>query len=191
MKLEEAIRKRRSVRKYKAARLTVQTVRELLELAACAPSASNGQPWVFVVVEDRDYLQSLSDRAKTFWLEYMQDAPAMKRYRKVLSSPEFNVFYNAPVLVLIYGDSNVRTFICDCSLAAQNLMLAAWDRGIGSCWIGFADHIANTPEVKAELKVPEKYELVAPIILGYPDGACERRGVRKEVQVINWKYPHR
>lgn len=188
MELVEAIRKRRSVRKYKDARLPEQTVRELLELATWAPSASNNQPWVFVVVEDRDYLKSLSDRAKTFWLENMQEAAAMKRYRGALSSPEFNVFYDAPVLVLIYGDRNIRTFICDCTLAAQNLMLAAWDRGIGSCWIGFADDIANTPEVKAELNVPEGYELVAPIILGYPDGAGGR-GVRKEAQVINWKLP--
>jgi len=188
MKLLEAIRKRRSVREYNAVRLTEQTIRELLELATWAPSASNNQPWAFVVVEDRDYLKSLSDRAKTFWLEHMQDAPAMKCYREALSNPEFNVFYNAPVLVLIYGDRNIRTFICDCSLAAQNLMLAAWDRGIGSCWIGFADDIANTPEVKAELNVPEEYDLVAPIILGYPNGANKRRGVRKEAQVINWKY---
>lgn len=186
MELIEAIRARRSVRKYKSDRIPEQTVRELLELAAWSPSGSNMQPWLFVVVENREYLQNLSDRAKVYLLERMKAAPSLERYRSVLSNPQFNIFYNAPALVLIYGDKNAFTFKNDCSMAAQNLMLSAWERGIGSCWIGFATGIGNAPDVKGALKVPEEYELVAPILLGYPDGPTGK-GARKEARVITWK----
>ena len=71
-------------------------------------------------------------------------------------------------------------------MAALNLMLAAHDRGIGSCWIGFANGIGNTPEIKKELNVPDEYERVAPIILGYPDGSAGK-GSREEVKIMNWK----
>ncbi|MCL6561187.1 MAG: nitroreductase [Firmicutes bacterium] len=186
MELNEVIRNRRSVRKYKSDPIPEQTVRELLELAAWAPNGMNLQPWVFAVVEDREYMKSLSDRAKTYLLERLQVAPALERYRALFTNPQFNIFYDAPVLVLIYGDKNVMTHLFDCSMAAQNLMLSAWDKGIGSCWIGFANGIADTPEVKKELGVPEGYELVAPIILGYPEGATGK-GARSEVKVVNWK----
>lgn len=186
MELTEAIRLRRSVRKYKSDRIPEQVIKELVELAAWAPSGSNGQPWIFVVVENREYLQNLSDRAKTFLLERIKAAPALERYQGVLSNPQFNIFYDAPTLVLICGDTNAHTFRNDCSMAAQNLMLSAWERGVGSCWIGFATGIGNAPDVKRELKIPEEYELVAPIVLGYPDGPTEK-GVRKEARVMTWR----
>jgi nitroreductase len=67
-------------------------------------------------------------------------------------------------------------------MAAQNLMLSAWDKGIGSCWIGFARGFCGTPEFKDELKAPQEYELVAPVILGYPADP-PAKGARKEIQV--------
>lgn len=56
----------------------------------------------------------------------------------------------------------------DCALAAQNLMLAAYAAGLGSCWIGFAQSFLNTPEGKALLGLPSAWVPVAPIIIGYP-----------------------
>ncbi|HOV79965.1 MAG TPA: nitroreductase [Bacillota bacterium] len=187
MELSEAIRTRRSVRKYRSEPLPERTVRELIELAVWAPSGMNGQPWAFVVVEDGEYMKGLSGRAKKFLLDRIDKSGGRyERYTGVLSDPAFDIFYGAPVLVLIYGDRSHLTYICDCSMAALNLMLAARDRGIGSCWIGFATGIGNTPEVKAELKVPEEYELVAPVVLGYPAGPAGK-GVRNEAKIISWR----
>lgn len=187
MELTEAILTRRSVRKYKSDSIPEQTIRELIELAAWAPSGMNGQPWVFVVVEDGEYLRALSNRAKAFLLERIKNIGGpLGRYKQVLSNPDFDIFYNAPALVLIYGDTNTLTYVYDCSMAAQNLMLSACERGIGSCWIGFANGIGNTPEVKAELNVPEHYALVAPVILGYPEGSTGK-GARSQAKIISWK----
>jgi nitroreductase len=56
----------------------------------------------------------------------------------------------------------------DCSLAAQNLMLAAYSFGLGTCWIGLSQSYLNTAEGKAALSLPEAWVPVAPIIVGYP-----------------------
>lgn len=186
MELVAALRTRRSVRKYKGERLPERTIRELLELAVWAPSGMNTQPWAFVVLEDREYLKNLSGRAKTFLLERLNIMPQLEKYRGMLADPDLDIFHGAPVLVMIYSSKASSTYLNDCSMAALNLMLAAWDRGLGSCWIGFASGIGNTPEVKKELGVPEEYALVAPVILGYPAGPAEP-AQRKPPQILSWK----
>jgi nitroreductase len=184
VELVEAIRSRRSVRKYKSDPIPEQTVKELLELAAWAPSGTNTQPWLFVLVKGDEYLKDLSDRSRAFMLDQMGDVPALKNYRTMLSNPDFNIFYGAPVLVLIFGSQSAYTYINDCSMAALNLMLAAWDRGIGSCWIGFARGYCGTPACMKELNVPEGYELVAPVILGYP-AVQPGQVARKDLKIIS------
>ncbi|MDD4334863.1 MAG: nitroreductase [Desulfotomaculaceae bacterium] len=182
MELLEAIRTRRSVRKYKNDLIPEQIIKELLELAAWAPSGMNTQPWLYIVVEGKDYLKTLSDHCKSYILEAMEALPAIQSYRTTLSNPGFDIFYGAPVLVLIFGNKNAFTYPNDCSMAALNLMLTAWERGIGSCWIGFARAYCGTPEFKEELKVPPEYQLVAPVILGYP-AEPPGQGSRKEIKV--------
>lgn len=186
MEVNKAIRTRRSVRKYKDEKLPEQTIRELIELAVWAPSAVNNQPWAFVVLEDREYLKNLSGRAKTFVLERLDKLPHLEKYRSMLGNPDLDIFHGAPALVLIYSPKTLDTYVNDCSMAALNLMLAAWDRGIGSSWIGFARGIGNTPGVKKELGVPEEYQLVAPVILGYPEGSTASVD-RKPPQILSWR----
>jgi nitroreductase len=182
MELKEAIRTRRSVRRYSSDPVPEKVVKELLELAAWAPSGMNTQPWLYVVIEGRDYLKDLSDKCRAYILEIMDEMPALENYRAMLSNPDFNLFYGAPVLVLIYGNQNAFTYTNDCTMAALNLMLAAWDKGIGSCWIGFAKAYCGTPEFKAGLKVPPEYQLVAPVILGHPADP-PGQVARKEINV--------
>lgn len=186
MELVEALKTRRSVRKYKSDQVPDETIRELIELATWAPSGMNRQPWVFAVVQDRELMRRISGRAKARVLDRMKEMPVLGRYGGMMADPDFNIFYDAPTLVLIYGDPAALTFRYDCSMAALNLMLAAWDRGIGSCWIGFAQFAGNAPEIKEELNVPPEYELVAPVILGYPE-AVPAKTSRKEPRIVSWK----
>jgi len=118
-------------------------------------------------------------------LENIDTTPWLERLRDTLSDSQFDLFYGAPVLVLIYGNKNIATYVNDCSMVALNLMLTARDKDIGSCWIGFAAGTANKPEIKKELEVPEEYELVAPVILGYQDGPSGV-GEREEPEIVKW-----
>ena len=86
----------------------------------------------------------------------------------MLSEDSFQIFYHAPVLVLISGNAPNQWIVEDCALAAENLMLAAYAEGLGTCWIGFAQGFLNTPQGKQALGLPAEWTPVAPIIVGHP-----------------------
>ena len=111
----DAIRTRRSVRKYAAGRKPVapETVRILLEAAMAAPSAGNQQPWHFVVVDDPAILDQI---------------PAIHPFAQMARE--------APLAVLVCGDTSLEKhkgyWVQDCAAAVENLLLAAHDQGLGA-----------------------------------------------------------
>lgn len=186
MKLKEIITGRRSVRSYENVPLPEEMIKDLIVLGTHAPTGSNMQPWAFVVVEDREFMKEWSDRTKEVLLGRMDSTPALQQYRGVMENRDFNIFYNAPCLLLIYGNTASHNHIFDCSMAAQNIMLSAYEKGLGSCWIGFASALGNSPEIKEKLGVPGEYSLVAPMVLGYPRGTWPPV-TRREPLILNWK----
>lgn len=168
MSLTEAIYSRRSVRKYEPTRIDDVTIGALLELAVQAPSAMNRQPWGFSVVQDPARLRRYSDQAKQTLLATLPADPKASRYAAMLADPAFNIFYDAGTLVAVSVDAPDAYADADCWLAVQNLLLAAHTRGLGTCCIGFAIGVLNTPEIKRELGVAPGGRVVAPIILGIP-----------------------
>ncbi|ABZ84199.1 nitroreductase family protein [Heliomicrobium modesticaldum Ice1] len=185
MELREVIYGRRSVRKYTAQKVERQQVEALLEAAVQAPSAMNSQPWAFVVIQDEGQLKAYSDQAKAMMLALCDGRPLFEKYRSLFTDPDYNIFYDAATLIVVYAKPAGPNPTIDCALAAQNIMLAARDMGLGSCWIGFALGLFNDPAVKADLGVPEGCQAVAPLIVGYPQG--EFRLMRKKApEVIAW-----
>jgi nitroreductase len=168
MNLLEAINNRRAVRDYIKQPVDDATITRLIDAAIQAPSAMNRQAWHFVVVTDPVVLDSVAHKAKLHMLSLMDSTPMLSGFRDHLSKPEFNIFYQAPVLVVICAMSDDRMAEQDCCLAAENLMLAARAEDLGSCWIGFAEAWLALPEAKAELGLPDAARPVAPIILGHP-----------------------
>ena len=186
MELLDAIKGRRSTRRFKNQELTQETIQELLDLAIWAPTASNVQPWGFVVIQDQKKMKEISDQAKAILLEYMKAHPRMEMYRASMENPNFNIFYNAPALVLFYGKKDHPYTPHDCSMAAQNLMLAAWEKGLGSCWIGFAQGLCDSSEFKEQHHIPEEYTLIAPIIVGYREQEPPKPIPRREYPIFEW-----
>ena len=92
------------------------------------------------------------------------------------SSPAFNIFYNAESLIVICGRPLGPFVVADCWLAAQNLMLAAYALGLGTCVIGPAVPFLNSPEGKAELGIAAELSVVAPIIVGIPSDETKPTG---------------
>jgi nitroreductase len=167
MELLKAINERRSVREYTDEPVSDAVLRELIDAAIQAPSAINQQPWCFVVVKDRALLSHISDRAKAYLLKVSLGAPAHP-FRDMLNDPKFDIFYHAPALVVIVAAQPTDWAVEDCALAAENLMLAAHGEGLGTCWIGFAQHWLGTAEGKAALGLPLTYIPIAPIVVGHP-----------------------
>jgi nitroreductase len=171
MDLNEAILGRRSVREYTAQAVDEPTIKRLIDAAVHAPNAVNQQPWTFTVVRDQDVLDRISRAAKSHMLATMAGNPHADRFRMRLGDPNFQVFYHAPALILISAVAEGPWIVEDCALAAENLMLAAYAAGLGTCWIGFAQGYLNTEEGKRMLDLPAPCVPVAPIIVGHPKAA--------------------
>lgn len=186
MELIEVIAQRRSVRNYTGQKVEKHTIEQLIHDATLAPSAMNSQPWAYAVIQDDAMLKTLSDESKAFLLSVMDEYPQLSKYRTALTNPDFNIFYNAGNLIIIYAKPQGPHPEEDCCLAAQNLMLSACNLGLGTCWIGFSRPLLNKAEVKERLGVPAEYSAVAPLIVGYPQGNFPSIP-RQDAEIVFWK----
>lgn len=184
METQKAIYDRRAVREYTQQTIDRPTLLSLIEAAIQAPSAMNLQPWSFAVIAGRERLSRLSHEAKRHLLGTMASGSPLEHFKDRLADPAFDIFYGAPALIVISAKSPEPSASEDCALAAQNLMLAAHDKGLGTCWIGFARPWLNQPEAKGELHILPNHTPVAPIIVGHPARQPEPHGRREPA--ITW-----
>ncbi len=168
MEVLKAIYQRRAMRSFSDAEVRPAVVMDLIRAAAQAPSALNLQPWTFAVFHGRARLRAYSERAKIHLLRVTDPSfdldPRIDQY---LTS-SVNIFHEADTLVVICAKPGRFFPVEDCFLAAQNLMLAAYGLGLGTCPVGFARPWFNLPEIKAELGLPASCTPVLPIVVGYP-----------------------
>jgi nitroreductase len=169
MDYRELLKKRRSIRDYQDKAVSDVVLTEILQDACLAPSASNHQPWKFIIIQDKNLIKILSDESKKNILAEIiseKNSP-YQRYENLMSNPDFNVFYNAPCLVLLVGENHYPWFYEDCGLCAAYFMLAATARGLGTCWIGLGQRIQDKMLCE-KIGLEKNLEIVAPLILGYP-----------------------
>lgn len=188
MSVSQAIQTRCSVRSYRNENPDRETVQVLLDAAVRAPTAMHEEPWAFLVIQDRHLLKTISDRAKPLFAEQIRRSGSERSSRSFdhYASPDFNIFYDAGTLIVIW-DKPIGLFNeADCWLAAENLILAACAKGLGTCVIGSALEALNLPETKSELGVADDYSAIAPIIVGYPAGETPASSRRKPL-VLAWR----
>ncbi|MBW1781250.1 MAG: nitroreductase family protein [Deltaproteobacteria bacterium] len=176
----ELLDKRRSIRDYKDRPVSLDLVKDIIRESCFAPSSGNGQPWRFIIVNNKEWIKKLSDESKKNVLSFIEknpDAP-VKKYEATLRNKDFNVFYNAPCLVYIGGSEKVRSLRVDCALAACYFMFLACERGLGTCWVGLGTNIQDR-EVRKHIGMSEDYRIVAPVIVGYPRNVPGRPGDRE------------
>ena len=155
MSLLDLILNRRSIRDYQEKEIPENVLQKILEAGRQAPSAANRQPIHFVVVNDPEIRKNLCDKL-------------INRFVK-----------HAPAAVIGFADTKSlltgKWALVDTTIAMQNMVIAALTFGIGSCWVG----ACNEEELKALLKVPDKWKFVGLITLGYPS---EKPKARKKKQ---------
>lgn len=159
--LLELIKTRRSVRSYLDRPVEREKVGALLEAMRWAPSGGNLQPWAFAVVQENCALR--------------EKISALSKYEEWMKE--------APVLIAIFYDhtkDSEKIFRCErkhhqaIGSAIQNGMLVAHELGLGTCWIG--EILPHESEVKELLSVPDHFELVALLTLGYPSAPPKEKG---------------
>ena len=175
MELLEAVMNRRSVRKYKEDPVPREVLEQLLETACWAPSAENMQPWYFVALtkpEDIRLLQETMERVSEAMRPHLEEL--YPRHPRIVN--EVTGFLRrlggAPVYVLAFLQQDygpVRDSMLESTAAAiQNLLLAAHEKGLGTCWVNAATGLGFGPALR-ELFAPEKGEFVSLVTLGYPN----------------------
>jgi nitroreductase len=151
MNVFEAIKGRRSIRQFTDEPIGQDALEKLLDAARWAPTASNQQRWRFVVVT----------------------SPTVKELIKQFS-PGIFAIPAAYIVICIERDPDSGTgaevtYLADCAIAAQNIVLAAYEMGIGSCHV-----LAFSATALAEvLNLPENVEPLLVVTLGYPAEAPE------------------
>jgi nitroreductase len=143
---------RRSIRRYTAQPVSPEQIQRLLEAAMAAPSASNRQPWHFVVVTDRGTLDRLANAHP---------------YGKMLTE--------ATLCIAVCGDPENDYWVQDCSAATENILLAATEMGLGSVWLGVHPQGDREHNVRDILGIPPRYSPLNLISLGYPAEQKEPR----------------
>jgi nitroreductase len=158
---------RRSIRRYKPDPVPDDLLEQVLEAGRWAPSASNRQPWDFVVVRDEAVREAVAEHAAYFFVKWAH-------------------VEEAPVIIALCGDASnrvYRTFLHeDIGLAGGQMMLQAAALGLGTCWIGGLDRAA----IGAVLKVPEGVEVVGLLTLGHPDEDPEPPGRRPLPEIVHY-----
>ncbi len=187
----DAIYQRRSVRAYSDREVGEPVLRELLDAAVQAPTAMHLEPWAFAVIQDKAVLKRYSDRAKSILrapggaVGWGSIGSAPGDHPALLDDPAFNIFYDAGTLIVVCRRHKGYFSDADCWLAAENLMLAAAHKGLGTCCIGFAVSVLNKAAAKRELGIPAEGAAVAPILVGYARGAVPPVS-RKAPRVLAW-----
>jgi F420 biosynthesis protein FbiB-like protein len=174
----DAIKKRRSIRKYQEKPVPHELIQEILQAAGWAPSAHNAQPWRFIVFANPSVKRRLAEAMAKAWAADMaKDGVSVEAETFKLRVERFA---NAPALVLaclsmeeMAKPSDKERQQCERDLAMQslaaalqNLLLAAYAKGLGACWFCAPAFCKET--VREALEIPSEVEPQALIALGFP-----------------------
>jgi len=163
----EVIKNRSSIRRYKDRPIPKDILMSILEAARLAQSANNGQPWQFIVVTDQAMKRRLVDTADG--QDFVGEAAAVII---CLAEPEAS-----------FAVGPFEGFLIDLAIAIENMVLTAWDLGVGSCWIGaFSEN-----EVKKLLDVPENLRVMSLLTLGYPDEKIGSRYRKSLSEIVHYE----
>ena len=172
----EAIMERRSVRKYQDRPVDRDLLMRIAECGINAPNAMNAQQWEVRIVDNKEWIQGMSDLQLS-----MMDASMVGQMK---ADPSFrNAFRNGTALFVVAVKPSPMTFI-DAGLMGENIMLAAHSFGLGTCCLGSSARFLNTPEATDYLKAlqfSEGYEVQYIIAAGYPDEQPQAKPRNKEV----------
>jgi len=159
METIEAIKTRRSVRRFTGESVGEEVIEEILEAGRWAPSGLNNQAWRFIIIQSFETKEVLSE---------------LTEYGAVIK--------NAPVLIVVFLDKeqmyHYTKDVQSIGACMQNMLLAAHSLGLGAVWLG--EILKNKESVNKILEAPEHYELMAVIALGHPSGkagSSDRKGL--------------
>jgi nitroreductase len=166
MEVFDAVRTVLAIRQFQEKPISEPIVHQIVEAGHVTASSINGQPWHFIVIQDKEVLRQLGTLARTG--PYIAQAP----------------------LAIVIGMENSPYAVSDASRAIQSMILTAWAEGIGSNWVGFE----NLQQINPVLGIPEEITILAILPFGYPvatvgKGKKKRKPLGEVAHSERWNQP--
>jgi nitroreductase/NAD-dependent dihydropyrimidine dehydrogenase PreA subunit len=192
----EAFRERRSTRIYKGKPVSRETVQALIEIAEYVPSADNAQPVDWLVFDDSDLIEELSQQTVTAFEEKLdqgrknmsaivEDIQDFERILHQKSQGLDPIFFKAPVLLIAHVPVEDSFGRDDATYAAYNLILAAQRMGLGSCLIGYFIYaLENSDQLRRHLGLSDNRRVEVALVIGYPKYKFRRTVPRRSMEII-------
>jgi len=181
--------KRRTIRKYKREQISQEELNEILEVGLHAPNAGGGQSAIFVACQNTQLNEELGKISRS-----VENITNVKMGRVSSEQPSIvdddsikSGFYGAPTVITIFAKKDNYNQTGDCFVAAENMIIAAWVLGIGSCIVGRAYITFATErgkEIQREWGISDEYEAKLHVTLGYPEGNMPTYKPRKEGRIV-------
>lgn len=166
----EAIYARRSIRQYTDCAVEREKLMEVARAGIAAPNAMNRQAWAIRIVDSKEWI----DACTAAFVPTIEGTP----FGEHLLTADFkNMFRNAPAVIFVAAEPSVYAGV-DCGILGQNMMLAAYQLGLGTCCLGSPVGFMNSEagaKFLADLNLPEGYQLQYAIAIGYADEAPEAK----------------
>ena len=153
MSVYELLRRRRTIRRFQQQAVPLITLRTIADSGRMGPSAMNLQPWEFIIVDRPELVAAIFEH--TNWAGYLP---------REQGRPQPGQAPTAFIVVLKNERLSSKWSYHDIGAAVENMILAALEEGIGSCWIGSVDR----PAVAELLEIPNQFEIDSVLALGYP-----------------------
>lgn len=160
----KTIRERRSIRRYRSDAVDDESLQIILEAGRWAPSASNKQPWHFIVITNTKIREKLAN-----------------------IHPYGRFMRESPVVIVVLGDpkKHPRYHLADPHQAVQNMLLAAHSLGLATCWMGVRD-TGLEPQFREFIEIPEDFRVICSVSLGHGDQ--ERASTRFPLEeIVSWE----
>lgn len=165
----EIMLSRRSIKKYKSDMPSREDLDMIIKAGLAAASGRNMQAWVIVAVTNKEIRDRLS------------------RDNAAVMGANGDPFYGAPCVMVVLAEKTAHTYVYDGSLTLGNMMLAAHELGLGSCWIHRAKEVMAKPEWQEWIKslgLEGEYEGIGNLVVGYAEGDYPAEKNRREGRVV-------
>ena len=191
----DAIITRRSTRSYNPDAIEQDKLEKVIEAGRFAPSGGNSQTNHFLVVQDKVVLEKLATLAEEAFakMEVTEKTYSSLKTSILLSKKGGYVFhYNAPVLIIVANQKNYGNNMADCAVAVENMMIAANELDLGSCWINQIHWLTEDEKILSylrELGLKENERVYASLVVGYaksPDGLPSRKPLPRKGNEVTY-----
>jgi nitroreductase len=174
-----AIHTRRSIRDYEMRPVAREIIEQILWDAVQAPTTPVSGPFLFHVIEGGARIADLGERAKLYARTHRPDSVGYAWTER----PDFKVFLDAPVVIVLSGHGDNPESIHDCTRAGQNLLLSAHARGLGSCWVGAPILWLRSATAREKFGIEDAFAPFAAFTLGYAASVAPSRS-RERPQIV-------